>query len=193
MRAWLIAAAVVVTGLSGCAPIRSDVDAVSAREPGCLTWFRELDTRQYWTGSVLRGENRTIPLAIQPIVVRLRSEGCLTYSRDLVGMESAPRDLAATPAAGRRTPGLLVHAGIVTSMGDDARARGYFSSLGYDSYSLGVAGLGRRIYVGPLASQGQAQAVMEAAQRAGFQYPYVREGLSGSFFGGIVQSRGSTP
>jgi hypothetical protein len=195
MRFWLIAVAAAVTGLSGCAQgPATGVEGFSARGPTCISTFRELDQRQWWTGSVLSDEDRTIPLAIQPLVVWLRSNGCITYSRDLVGMETAPHEVAAAPAdTGRYTPGLLVHAGVVTSMADDARARGYFSSLGYDSYSLGTAGLGRRIYVGPLATEAQAQNVLTAARRAGFDYPYVRQGLSGSFFGGFVQSRGGTP
>jgi hypothetical protein len=193
MRVGLIAAAAVLVVGTGCAQLPAPAGGISTRGPSCETLFRELDDRERWTAS-MRDEDRTIPLAVQPVVGWLRSNDCITYSRDLMGMETAPRELAAVSArAGRWTPGAIVHAGAVTSMGDDARARAYFASLGYPAYSLGTAGLGRRVYVGPLASEGEVQAVLEAARRAGFRHPYVREGAGGSFFGGFVQSRYRAP
>ena len=66
----------------------------------------------------------------------------------------------------------MLHAGVVTNMEDDARARAFFAEHGVRARSIGSAPLGRRIYIGPFATQGALDSAVQLAVGAGFASPY---------------------
>ena len=68
-----------------------------------------------------------------------------------------------------------VHLGIVTGISDEAFVTRYFRGLGYRSRGIGAEGLGRRIYIGPFASQGAVDQALRVAREAGFIAPYVAQ------------------
>ena len=50
--------------------------------------------------------------------------------------------------------------------------RSHFSRNGVAARSIGAAGLGRRIYLGPFGTQGALDGARDLAVRAGFASPY---------------------
>ena len=73
---------------------------------------------------------------------------------------------------GAAIPPTTVHAGVVTNMGDDAAARAFFEAHGIRARSIGSGPLGRRIYIGPFATEGALADGMALARAAGFASPY---------------------
>ena len=73
---------------------------------------------------------------------------------------------------GAAIPPTTVHAGVVTNMGDDAAARAFFEAHGIRARSIGSGPLGRRIYIGPFATEGALADGMALAGAAGFASPY---------------------
>jgi hypothetical protein len=175
--------------LAGCAPGTGPAGGNTVSTRSCVSLFQQLDVVEDFENPLLGDDEVSVPRAVQPVAGWLRNNGCITYSRDLTGMAAALQDPATPRGDGsRQRSGALIHAGAVTSIRDDARALDYFSALGFHSYSLGTPGIGRRVYVGPMATEAGVAAVLDAAQRGGFAYPYVTR-TGSSFFGGIVQSR----
>ena len=113
---------------------------------------------------------------------RVRNAGCITLTRDLAGMEAVggPPVADSAPAI----PPISLHAGVVTNMQDDARARAFFAAHGVPARSVGSAPLGRRIYLGPFATQG----ALDAGARPGAPRR-VRRALSGE----VLMRRASRP
>jgi hypothetical protein len=115
-----------------------------------------------------RSDRMVIPRDLQPPVQDLQEAGCLTLSAGLDFSVTAPPVVdggaAITPTG--------VHAGIVTNMGDEAAALAFFAAQGIEARSIGAAGLGRRIYLGPFATQGALDGAMALARAAGFASPY---------------------
>ena len=151
--------------LSGCAagPVAGPSD------PDCVALFQTYDrvdaTMSTPSG---RGDNMPIPPDLQRPVQNLRSAGCLTLSAD--------HDLAAAAPpvvdGGAAIAPIGVHAGVVTSTEDEAAALAFFAARGVETRSIGAAGLGRRIYLGPFATEGALDGATALAQAAGFASPY---------------------
>jgi hypothetical protein len=102
---------------------------------------------------------------------------CLTRSADLDGLPALyarlqPFRIEDSGPAIRPVP---VHLGIVTGIGDEAFVTRHFRGLGYRSRGIGAEGLGRRIYIGPFATQGAVDQALAVAREAGFIAPYVAE------------------
>ena len=88
---------------------------------------------------------------------------------DGLAQRLAPFAIADSGAAIRPIP---VHLGIVTGIWDEARVTHFFRSLGYRSRGVGAEGLGRRIYIGPFATEGALEQALGVARQAGFIAPY---------------------
>ncbi|MFO1140989.1 MAG: hypothetical protein U1E59_01150 [Amaricoccus sp.] len=133
--------------------------------------FQQFDTLQWlYPNNKSRYQNRVAqpPVATQAQLVR--NAGCITTSAELAGMAQVePGTIANSGAAIAPTS---LHAGVVTSMEDDARARAFFAAHGIQARSIGSAPLGRRIYIGPFATQGALDRARDLAVRAGFASPY---------------------
>ena len=137
----------------------------------CVALFQEFDVlEQMYPSNQRRYENRVAPPPVEMQAQRVRNAGCITLSSDLAGMEAAggPPITDSGPAI---RP-ISLHAGVVTNMQDDARARAFFQAQGVPARSVGSAPLGRRIYVGPFATGGALDQTRDLALRAGFVAPY---------------------
>ena len=77
---------------------------------------------------------------------------------DLDGRPAPP-----VAAGGAAIAPVGLHAGVVTNMEDDAAARAFFAANGVPARSIGAPGLGRRIYLGPFATEG----ALDGGARAG--------------------------
>jgi hypothetical protein len=148
-------------------------DAGPARGSGadCVARFRAYDlaaaTMSTPSGS---GDRMPIPPALQLEVSALRSAGCLTDAADLAPMAGIGPEPVRD--GGATIPPTALHAGVVTSTVDEALALGFFDARGARARSIGSAGLGRRIYLGPFATQGALEGARDLAVRAGFAAPY---------------------
>jgi hypothetical protein len=111
-----------------------------------------------------------IPPALQLPVQLLREADCLTLSAELAGMDAAGG--APIADSGPAIAATSLHAGVVTSMADEANAIAFFAANGVAARSIGAAGLGRRIYLGPFQTQGALDGARDLALRAGFASPY---------------------
>lgn len=159
----LLTLSAVALALVACAPIGQQV----ASEQDCVALFRQYDDMEQW---VARPDWRTIPIELNFQQIRLRNAGCITMSADLAGMEALP--LVPVTDSGPVTVRVFLHAGVVTSDADDARVRAFFEARGVRARSIGEAGLGRRIYLGPFATAGALEAARALATSAGFVAPY---------------------
>ena len=153
------------------------VRGLRGRRPQLLSLFRPASTPP--SGSRAGTSTRpstAIPPAIEPIASWLRNGDCLTGRRDLAGMlgrVQRPAPCRAATAAGARAGRWSMSAPSPAPATTSARST-TSEALGYRAYSLGTPGVGRRIYVGPMATEAGVAAVMHAAGRAGFQHPYVK-------------------
>ena len=137
----------------------------------CVALFQQFDVLEtMYPSNQRRYENRVAPPLVEAQAQRLRVAGCITMTRDLQGMESLPATRLAD--AGPPIPPVSLHAGVVTSMADDARARAFFEARGVPVRTVGSAPLGRRVYLGPFATQGGLDQARDLALRAGFAAPY---------------------
>ena len=137
----------------------------------CVALFQQFDVLEdLYPSNQRRYENRVAPPRVEAQAQRVRNAGCITLTSDLAGMEA----VGGAPVAdsGPAIQPVSLHAGVVTNMQDDARARAFFAAHGVPARSVGSAPLGRRIYLGPFATQGALDQARDLALRAGFAAPY---------------------
>jgi len=147
--------------------------AVTSQASGnvCVALYQKFDILdKMYPGQGRRYERRVAPPLVEAQAQRVRNAGCITLTSDLAGMDAAagPPITDSGPAI---TP-VSLHVGAVTNMQDDAAARAFFEAHGVPARSIGSAPLGRRIYVGPFATQGALDQTRDLALRAGFIAPY---------------------
>jgi hypothetical protein len=180
MRAPRLAAALALAGLAAaCA-------APAARPPDpaeCEAIFRDYDRNLRLQPSgvySIRDDRPVLRPAFSRLGVRALQRGCITGANDLANLDAlrqsalADRPLDTTPAIAP----VSVHVGVVTSFVDEVSVLQFYRALGYPARSIGADGLGRRIFVGPLATEGQVAEVTDLARRAGFIAPYVPRDFS---------------
>ena len=150
----------------------------ATRAPGttCDRLFARYDAavRNFGTPGFDEDFGVTPPAPISRLLVPLRSNGCLTSSADLDGLEALAQRLApfAIVAGGSTIRPTPVHVGIITSGFDEPRVTRFFRGLGYGSRGIGAEGLGRRIYIGPFTTEGALAQALALAREAGFVAPY---------------------
>ena len=135
----------------------------------CIVLFRTYDAIDASMSTPSGKRDRMpIPSALQRPVGDLQQAGCLTLSDEL--------DLAVAGApvtdGGAAIDPVGLHAGVVTSMEDEVAARAFFSERGVPARSIGAPGLGRRIYLGPFATEDALASATALARGAGFAAPY---------------------
>ena len=160
-------ALILVLLAGGCAA------TVPAPQPAagerCVALFRAYDaTAETMSTPSGRSDRMPIPPRLQRPVQELRAAGCLTPS------DALDLAVAAPPVAdgGAAIAPTALHAGVVTTMADDAAAQGFFEAHGAPARSIGAPGLGRRIYLGPFATEGALAGAAALARPAGFVAPY---------------------
>ena len=163
---------VALLALAGCAAGQMPA-GVPARgdSASCVNAFQWYDTVAATMSTPSgRSDRMSIPPALQVPVARIQSLGCLTMSDDLAPMVTATRPPIAN--SGPAIAPTSIHAGVVTNMADEAEAVAFFTAHGARTRTIGAAGLGRRIYVGPFATQGALDQARDLAVAAGFASPY---------------------
>lgn len=167
----VLIASVLATGALVTGPAFAGSAPGPADGPACVAMFQKFDVLQWmYPNNKRQYQNRSAqpPVATQAQLVR--NSGCLTTSAELAGMERVqPGTVANSGAAIAPT---TLHAGVVTNMEDDARARAFFAAHGVQARSIGSAPLGRRIYIGPFTTDGALQNARALAIGAGFASPY---------------------
>jgi hypothetical protein len=99
----------------------------------------------------------------------LSNAGCFSYTDELTGLDSTGGTVS---DSGQAIRAISVHAGVVTNMDDEARAIAFFEARGVRVRTIGNAALGRRIYLGPFATQGALDDAIALSRQAGFVAPY---------------------
>lgn len=170
MRLSLFLAAALA--LAGCtAGPGPSPEASRASGNQCVVLFQRFDVlRAMYPDNQRRYENRVAPPLVEQQAQLIRQAGCITLTRDLAGMKAIPPSTLVN--SGPAIAPISLHVGVVTNMEDDARARAFFEAHGVPARSVGSAPLGRRIYVGPFATQGALDQARDLALRAGFIAPY---------------------
>ena len=165
-RAWLADAAAwtFLALLLGC--------AAASPPPGndqyCAQLFDQLDSYDF------------LPLPGGPAfdfrqmqIARIQQARCLTFTRNLVGLEAkagqvADREAPSGPVLSRPA---AVQVGVVTNDQDAGRAIAFFNRFGYRARSVGSPGLGARVYV-EARTLGEIETIVGLAREAGFIGPY---------------------
>jgi hypothetical protein len=145
--------------------------APPADGPACVAMFRQFDLLQsMYPNNRSRYQNRVAQPPVEAQAQRVRNAGCITTTAELTPMDAVPPGIVAD--AGAAIAPVQLHAGVVTNMQDDARARAFFEAHGVRARSIGSGPLGRRIYVGPFRTEGALDGARALATRAGFAAPY---------------------
>jgi hypothetical protein len=164
----LVAAALAISAGAAAIPAAAQPQADGAT---CVAMFRQFDILQeMYPNNRARYSNRAAQPPVLTQAQLLRNAGCVTMTRELAPMAGlTPHPFGDSGAAIRPS---RMHAGVVTSMQDDAEVRAFFEANGVPAASIGSAPLGRRIYVGPFATQGALDHARDLAVRMGFASPY---------------------
>jgi hypothetical protein len=166
-------AVVAALALAACAPgqtTRQTTGPSRASGDVCVALFQQFDVLQrLYPNNQRRYADRAARPWVEAQAQRIRQAGCITLTRDLTDMEITEGQIT---DSGPAIAPVALHAGVVTSMQDDARARAFFASRGVPARSIGSAPLGRRIYLGPFATEGALDSARDLALRAGFIAPY---------------------
>jgi hypothetical protein len=153
--------------LAACAEVPAT--PTRADSATCVALFQEFDTLERTTPNP-RPSRRTAANVVEWQGTRLRQAGCLTTNADLANLARTP-DLRVTESGPAIRP-ISVHAGVVSSDADAARVVDFFEARGVRTRTVGNGVLGRRIYLGPFATQGGVESAIALAQAAGFIAPY---------------------
>jgi len=163
--------ALAILALAGCAAGATPARVARGDAAACVQAFQWYDTVKASMSTPSGPDDRmAIPPALQMPVAGIQSLGCLTFSDDLAPMATATRPPVAS--GGPAIPPTSIHAGVVTNMADEANVLAFFEAHGAGARSIGAAGLGRRIYLGPFATQGALDQARDLAVAAGFAAPY---------------------
>lgn len=173
-----IALLAALTSLAGCAglappPPRGDAAACRAAFES-LDQAKRLFPREQITASGGTALNASVSRATNRII----TQGCLTTGDDLAGLETLGARLGPRRPvnSGPAIPPTAVHVGILTGGFSDAgRAAAFFQSQGYRTRTIGAEKLGRRLYIGPVTSQGALDEAIALAAEAGFPSAYPSE------------------
>ena len=162
----------LVAVLAGCAAGPGDPPPSPERSAAiCPELFRQFDSIEavLSTPTGRRDNFVVLPELVIP-AQRLRSGGCITGTDDLTALD-APAPVTFSESGPRIAPA-SIHAGVVTNMTDDARARAWFEAAGVPVRTVGSPALGRRVYLGPVATEGGLESATGLARAAGFPGPY---------------------
>ena len=138
-----------------------------------MALFQQFDVLEtLYPSNQRRYENRVAPPPVEAQAQRVRNAGCITLTRDLAG-HGGGRPGRRSPTAAPAIAPISLHAGRRHQHGRTTPGRAPSSRrTGVPARSVGSAPLGRRIYLGPFATQGALDEARDLALRAGFAAPY---------------------
>lgn len=175
MRSAAMLIALAFGTLAGCT---AEQVAQAGAEPSCLVLFRNYDQAVQIYGNTTNNRRAEtvwrVPPAVSRTGQRLREGGCLTSDQDLAATYLLSDDVRGTRIVESGAPiePIYLQAGIVEGITSEVQARQFFGGLGVRVRSQGAPGLGRRIFVGPFATEGGLAAATDLALQAGFVAPY---------------------
>lgn len=174
MRVTALAATMITATFAACAPPGGGDGAGDPRS--CERLFRDFDIADRSVNNFGPRDRFTVPPALDARGQDLRRAGCITSTADLFGLEALGDELRGTVRGESGAPirPIALHVGVVTSMSDEIRVRAFFESLGFRVRSVGNVAIGRRIHLGPFATEGGLAEATAIARRAGFVAPYPR-------------------
>jgi hypothetical protein len=176
MRGMAAAALAAVTAAAAActpAPGPQPAQRAAATPAQCVALFQDFDrVEDLLDSSFRRRDNWVVDPWLQMRGIRLNQAGCITHTDELTGLDSAGGTVS---DSGIATTPISVHAGVVTSMNDEARVFDFFESRGVRVRSMGSAALGRRIFLGPYATVGAVESAIDLSRQAGFIAPYPRQ------------------
>ena len=153
---------VLALGLAACAPATPPPPAGSAT---CAGLFEQLDAIDFGPRPALVGgfDFR------QSLIAQVQQNRCLTFTRNLEGLEGLAASLAphAPPGGPPFGGAVAVQVGVVTNDADAGRARAFFEGLGYRARTQGSPRLGTRVFV-EARTAGQVEDIVALAGEAGF-------------------------
>ena len=165
----------LVLGLVSCAP--TETVTRRADPETCLVLFESLDrTIRFYPPDTFRTRSgrRVVNPRISRTAIKILRAGCTTDQADLVVMDTLASELGDFRIEDSGPPSEVnaLQVGIVTGLIDEVRVAQFFGRLGYRYRSSGVEMLGRRIFIGPIRSEGAMEQAIDVARRAGFIAPY---------------------
>lgn len=167
----LATAAALTVGACSAADAPGPARGAAATAADCVLLFQRYDQVEATMSTPAgRSDRMPIPPDLQLPAMQIRNAGCITMTADLARMAEVAAPAVAD--GGRAIAPTRVHAGAVTSMADDAAARAFFEAHGVRATSVGSPALGRRIHIGPFATEGALDGAMALAKAAGFASPY---------------------
>jgi hypothetical protein len=162
--------------LAGCAYLPAQPP--SGDPANCRALFQRYDQavklfQPYYYNALLDGRS-TQPGPISRAGTQIIASGCLTTGRDITGIEALGMTLGPRRPvdSGPAIDPVAVHVGILTGFTDAGRAIGFFEGQGYQTRTIGAEKLGRRLYIGPVRTQGALDQAIALAAEAGFTSAY---------------------
>lgn len=174
MRAiWM--AAPVLALLAGCQDVPGRDPILADPTATCERRLQEYDRAALFFSNGWARE-QTLSTQVQRTAQAARAAGCVTgvgITDRLAGQLPRVRGTL-QGERGAPIPPTWVQAGIVGGISAEVQAREFFSGLGYPVRSRGDPGLGRRIFIGPFATEGGLAEAIEVSRRVGFIAPFPR-------------------
>lgn len=166
--------AIIGAGLAAAVLAAACVPAQTADRSQCVGLFQQYDqiARLNPTAVQNRGDRRIgWGFELDRLWRLMIQNDCQTRPGDvgdLAALAGAPIQEGGAPLGGR----VAVHVGAFTSQTDTDAAIALFRGKGLQATSIGDPRLGRRVYVGPVTTQGGLDGVLGTAFEAGFVAPY---------------------
>lgn len=175
MRAFLLAAPALAL-LVGCQDTPVNMAASADQGAVCERRLRDYDRAALFFSNGGWSRDQFLSREVQSAAQSARQAGCVTgtditdrLAQELPAARATPRGEHGAPI---RPTWLQV--GVVGGITAEVQSREFFSGLGFTVRSRGAPGLGRRIFIGPFATEGGLNDAVALATRVGFVAPYPR-------------------
>lgn len=148
--------------------------AAPAPDAVCVNRFRDYDRAVTTFSNTGWGKGPMMASATSRAIQRLAQADCVTDWDDIAMMPTVAAELQGRLAGehGAAIKPTTLMAGVVTGYAGELQARQFFAAMGYRVRSQGAPFLGRRIFIGPFATEGGLSEATSVAVRAGFVAPY---------------------
>lgn len=175
MRAYLLAAS-ALAALAGCQDVPGVDPAMADRTATCERRLQDYDRAALFFSSVQWGRDQTLSPQIQRAAQAAREADCVTQSWVTDRLAGLLPEAKTWPRGehGAAISPVWAQVGVVGGITAEIQARQFFAELGLRPRSRGAPGLGRRIFIGPFATEGGLADALALARQAGFVAPYVR-------------------
>lgn len=175
MRAfWLAVPALAI--LSGCQDVPGRDPIMADPTATCERRLQEYDRATLFFSNGGWGRRQALSPEIQRTSQAARQAGCVTGVDVTDGLASQLPGIRGTLRGEQGAPieRTWLQVGVVGGISAEVQSRDFFSGLGFSVRSRGAPGLGRRIFIGPFATDGGLAEAIEVSRRVGFIAPFPR-------------------